>query len=58
MTFENFIFNSTPNAHVLDGIIELHKNIFGTIASKLMEKQYQYLKGKGYKIVQTKTMNR
>lgn len=28
------------------------------IASTLMEKQHQYLKSKGYKIVQTKTMNK
>jgi ribosomal protein S18 acetylase RimI-like enzyme len=28
------------------------------IASKLMEQQHQYLKENGYKIVQTKTMNR
>ncbi|WP_342772619.1 hypothetical protein [Oceanobacillus piezotolerans] len=28
------------------------------VASKLMEKQHQYLKKEGYKIVQTKTMNK
>jgi GNAT superfamily N-acetyltransferase len=28
------------------------------VATKLMEKQHQYLKGNGYNIVQTKTMNK
>jgi ribosomal protein S18 acetylase RimI-like enzyme len=28
------------------------------VASKLMEKQHQYLKRNGYKVVQTKTMNK
>lgn len=112
MSFDYFIFDSIPDDYVLDGIIELHKVIFGTIddlinkmankpkllvitamngvkvigykigyeldknkfyswlggvdtnyrnhgiASKLMEKQHQYLKGKGYRFVQTKTMNK
>ncbi len=28
------------------------------IASKLMDVQHQYLRGKGYQVIQTKTMNR
>ncbi|MGX6443654.1 GNAT family N-acetyltransferase [Neobacillus sp. K501] len=101
-----------PDADVLNGILELHKDIFGTtndlinkmaskpqllvitamdgkkvigykigyaidsnkfyswlggvdtnyrkhgIASVLMEKQHHYLKENGYKVVQTKTMNK
>ncbi|WP_231514872.1 GNAT family N-acetyltransferase [Oceanobacillus salinisoli] len=112
MAFEFVIFDSIPEEKVLDGILELHKNIFGTsddlinkmeskyqlliitamngtkvigykigyamdsnkfyswlggvdtnyrkngIASMLMEKQHQYLKGLGYKMVQTKTINK
>lgn len=112
MSFDYFIFDSMPEGDVLDGIIELHKAIFGTsddlinkmkskqqllvmtamdgkkvigykmgyeidnikfyswlggvdpnyrnlgIASTLMEKQHQHLKGKGYYVVQTKTMNK
>jgi predicted GNAT family acetyltransferase len=112
LNFDYFIFNSIPDDDVLDGIIELHKVIFGTtddlnnkmenkpkllvitamngkkvigykigyeldnskfyswlggvdtnyrkhgIASKLMEKQHQYLKEIGYSVVQTKTMNK
>ena len=30
MNFEYFIYNSIPNAHVLNGILKLHKDIFGT----------------------------
>ncbi|MFY3791473.1 GNAT family N-acetyltransferase [Ureibacillus sp. MALMAid1270] len=30
MNFDYFIFNSIPNDDVLDGIMELHKVIFGT----------------------------
>ncbi|MCP8616188.1 GNAT family N-acetyltransferase [Salirhabdus salicampi] len=106
------IFNSIPNPVVLEGILELHKDIFGTsddlinkmkskpnllvitakdnkkvigykigyeidrnkfyswlggvdtnyrkygVASMLMKKQHQYLKDKGYNVVQTKTMNK
>lgn len=112
MKFEYFILNSIPDVDVLNGILELHKDIFGTtddlinkmaskpqllvitaidgkkvigykigyaidknkfyswlggvdpnyrkhgIASMLMEKQHQYLKENGYKVVQTKTMNK
>lgn len=112
MSFDYFIFHSMPDGDILDGIIELHKVIFGTsddliskmkskqqllvmtamdgkkvigykmgyeidnnkfyswlggvnpiyrnlgIASTLMDKQHQYLKGKGYYVVQTKTMNK
>ena len=112
MGFEYFILNSIPAVDVLNGILELHKDIFGTsddlinkmaskpqllvitamdgkkvigykigyaidnnkfyswlggvdpnyrkhgIASMLMEKQHQYLKENGYKVVQTKTMNK
>lgn len=112
MSFDYFIFHSVPDGDILDGIIELHKVIFGTtedlinkmkskqqllvitamdgkkvigykmgyeiddikfyswlggvdpiyrnlgIASTLMDKQHQYLKGKGYYVVQTKTMNK
>ncbi|MFD1851292.1 GNAT family N-acetyltransferase [Oceanobacillus bengalensis] len=112
MRFDYCIFTSIPDVDVLNGILELHKDIFGTsddlinkmsskpqlliitamegkkvigfkigyeidhssfyswlggvdtyyrnqaIATMLMEKQHQYLKEKGYKIVQTKTMNK
>jgi predicted GNAT family acetyltransferase len=106
------MFNTTPEDDILNGIIELHKAIFGStdnlinkmntkpkllvitamkdtkvigykigyeldenkfyswlggvdpnyrkhgIASELMEKQHQYLKENGYRVVQTKTMNK
>lgn len=106
------IYNSIPDADILEGIIELHSAIFGTyedlinkmtskhhllvitamdgkkvigykmgyeldsskfyswlggvgaayrkygVASMLMEMQHQYLKENGYRVVQTKTMNR
>jgi predicted GNAT superfamily acetyltransferase len=112
LSFNYCIFNSVPDGDVLDGILELHKGIFGTsddlinkmkskhqllvitamygkkvigykmgyeiddvkfyswlggvdpiyrnqgIAYTLMEKQHQYLKEKGYYVVQTKTMNK
>lgn len=112
MNFDFIIMNSIPDADVLNGILKLHKGIFGTsddlinkmlskpqllvitamdgnkvigykigyaidcnkfyswlggvdmeyrkhgIASKLMEKQHQYLKDIGYEVVQTKTMNK
>ncbi|MCM3238763.1 GNAT family N-acetyltransferase [Heyndrickxia oleronia] len=112
MSIEYFILNSIPDVAVLNGILELHKDIFGIsddlitkmaskpqllvitamdgkkvigykigyaidknkfyswlggvdtnyrkhgIASMLMEKQHQYLKENGYKVVQTKTMNK
>ncbi|WP_436374830.1 GNAT family N-acetyltransferase [Cytobacillus sp. BC1816] len=105
------IFCTMPEAGILSGIIELHKNIFGDseglvskmkskpqllvlaavdgekvigykmgyaidevtfyswlggvapdnrkngVASMLMEKQHEYLKETGYKVVRTKTMN-
>ncbi|QUG43735.1 GNAT family N-acetyltransferase [Psychrobacillus sp. INOP01] len=106
------IFNSLPDALLLDSVVELHTNIFGTsddlinkmgkkhrllvitamsgtkvigykigyalddtkfyswlggvdtnfrefgIGTTLMEKQHQYLREKGYSVVQTKTMNK
>ena len=112
MSFNYTVYNSIPDADVLNGILELHRDIFGTsddlinkmaskpqllvitamngkkvigykigyelncykfyswlggvetnfrkygIASKLMEIQHQYLKENGYKVVQTKTMNK
>lgn len=112
MKIDYLIFDSLPDALLLDRIVELHKAIFGTsdnfinkmankpgllvitamsgekvigykigyalgdtkfyswlggvdtnfrefgIGSTLMEKQHQYLREKGYSVVQTKTMNR
>src|SRR5699024_8760674 len=40
----------------LGGVDENHRNT--GVASKLMNKQHQYLKEIGYKIVQTKTKNK
>jgi predicted GNAT family acetyltransferase len=111
MSIEYVTFHSIPADDVLEGIIALHKEIFGNtdnlktkmntkpnlvimtamdgqkvvgyklgyeldqqtfyswlggvdaqyrkqgIASELMEKQHQYVKGVGYRVVQTKTMN-
>jgi predicted GNAT family acetyltransferase len=112
MSFDYIVFNSIPHSDILEGILELHNNIFDVsddlinkmaskpqllvitamddkkvigykigyeidrnkfyswlggvdskyrkhgVATKLMEKQHQYLKGNGYNIVQTKTMNK
>ncbi|MFD2630231.1 GNAT family N-acetyltransferase [Oceanobacillus kapialis] len=112
MAIEYHIFKSFPKGEILEGIIALHKTIFGPsdnlldkmarkppllivtamddervvgykigyelneskfyswlggvdpayrnlgIASSLMKEQHQYLEENGYKIVQTKTMNR
>ncbi|WP_442600088.1 GNAT family N-acetyltransferase [Neobacillus sp. D3-1R] len=112
MNFDYTIFHSIPHRDVLDGILKLHEDIFGSsddliekmnhkpklvvvtamdekkivgykigyelnrttfyswlggvdknyrkhgVASMLMAKQHQYLKEKGYKVVQTKTMNK
>ncbi|MBS4210787.1 GNAT family N-acetyltransferase [Bacillus sp. FJAT-50079] len=40
----------------LGGVDEFYRN--HGVASKLMEKQHQYVKEKGYKIIQTKTKNK
>lgn len=112
MEIDYVIFDSLPDALLLDSIVELHTDIFGTadnlinkmtnkpgllvitamsgekvigykigyalddikfyswlggvnndfrefgIGSTLMEKQHQYLRAKGYSVVQTKTMNK
>jgi predicted GNAT family acetyltransferase len=112
MSFGYLTYFSIPDTDVLNGILKLHQDIFGTaddliskmankpellvitamdgkkvvgykigyaidnnkfyswlggvdsnyrkhgIASLLMEKQHQYLKENGYKVVQTKTMNK
>ncbi|MFJ8528141.1 GNAT family N-acetyltransferase [Bacillus sp. NPDC094106] len=112
MDLKYFIFDTIPDANLMDSILNLHNKIFGSndnliikmkdkpkllfnialdgkkvvgfkigyefdknkfyswlggvdtnyrnhgIASELMEQQHQYLKEHGYKIVQTKTMNR
>lgn len=112
MEIDYLIFDSLPDAFLLDSIVELHTEIFGAadnlinkmenksqllvitamsgekvigykigyalddtkfyswlggvdtdfrefgIGSTLMEKQHQYLREKGYSVVQTKTMNK
>ncbi|MEK4084851.1 hypothetical protein SAMN04487786_2141 [Paenisporosarcina quisquiliarum] len=112
MKIDYLIFDSLPNRLLLDRIVELHTDIFGTsddltnkmankpgllviaamsgakvigykigyaiddakfyswlggvatnfrefgIGSTIMEKQHNYLREKGYSLVQTKTMNR
>lgn len=112
MEIDYLIFDSLPNAFLLDSIVKLHTEIFGAadnlidkmenksqllvitamsgekvigykigyalddtkfyswlggvdtdfrefgIGSTLMEKQHQYLREKGYSVVQTKTMNK
>ena len=112
MDFEYFQYSSIPDNSIVEGIMSLHRSIFGDsndlvykmeskknllinvaikdthvvgykigyelnhdkfyswlggvdkdfrkygVASKLMDIQHQYLKENGYKIVQTKTMNK
>jgi predicted GNAT superfamily acetyltransferase len=112
LCFDYTIYHSIPDTTVLEGILKLHKDIFGTtddlinkmtrkpqllviiamdgqkvigykigyeiesnkfyswlggvdpnyrkygVATMLMKVQHQYLKEKGYSIVQTKTMNK
>ncbi|MEK3980901.1 GNAT family N-acetyltransferase [Psychrobacillus sp. FSL K6-2836] len=112
MEIDYLIFDSLPDAFLLDSIVELHTEIFGAadnlidkmekksqllvitamsgekvigykigyalddtkfyswlggvdtdfrefgIGSTIMEKQHQYLREKGYSVVQTKTMNK
>ncbi|WP_325166705.1 GNAT family N-acetyltransferase [Viridibacillus soli] len=48
MDFKFLVFNTIPDA-------DYRKH---GIASKLMEQQHQYVKEYGYKVIQTKTMNR